>query len=219
MSASPVKISVLALTAEAAGALPGWRYMPTGVRFVATPCPGVTVTLRPLWTFKGWYAITQPSVAFESAAVTKAFASALGRRPDNPLIRFRYQVVYRNTGRVTYRPTFWEDLPERRNPDERLVDDVPAYIAELVEDYTRHMAPHFDFTDERAFLRSLPETYTYHGDLVQDDLCYLVVRCMLGDPGAIDRFVADTAVPQGMRDRIAGDIARLREHAESLRLI
>lgn len=46
MSASPVKISVLALTAEAAKSLPGWRYMPTGVRLVATPCPGVTVTLR-----------------------------------------------------------------------------------------------------------------------------------------------------------------------------
>lgn len=119
---------------------------------------------------------------------------------------------------MTYRPTFWEDLPDRRDPDERLVDDVPAYIAELIEDYTRHMAPRFDFTDERAFLRSLPETCTYHGDLVQDDLCYLVVRCMLGDPEAIDRFLADTSVPQMMRDRLAGDIARLRQHAKSLKL-
>lgn len=98
------------------------------------------------------------------------------------------------------------------------MDDVPAYIEELVEDYTRSMAPRFDFTDEPAFLRSLTETYTYHGEFVQDDLGYLVVRCMLGDPEAIDRFVADTTVPQMMRDRLATDIALLKERAKCVRL-
>ncbi|OZB18730.1 MAG: hypothetical protein B7X55_04470 [Rhodobacterales bacterium 34-62-10] len=65
---------------------------------------------------------------------------------------------------MTYRPTFWEDFPDRRDPDERLVDDVPAYIEELVEDYS-YMAPWFDFMDERAFLRSPCETSAYCGDL------------------------------------------------------
>jgi hypothetical protein len=50
----------------------------------------------------------------------------------------------------------------------RLWGGVYAYIEELVQDYTRHIAPRFDFTDECAFLRSLPEPYSYHGDLAQD---------------------------------------------------
>lgn len=90
MGASPVKLAVLALTASAAEDLPDWRYLPTGVRFVRPPCPGGTVTLGPLWTFKGWYAITQHYVDVESTSVTKAFVSVFGRKPSRPLIILLY---------------------------------------------------------------------------------------------------------------------------------
>jgi hypothetical protein len=101
----------------------------------------------------------------------------------------------------------------------RLRGGVYAYIQELVQDYTRRIVTRFDFMDECAFLRSLPEPYTFHGEFVQHDLGRLVLRCMMRDPEAIGRLVANTPVPQMMRDRLAGAIARLREHPESIRLV
>lgn len=218
MCASPVTLSVIALTEAAADSLPDWRYLPTNMTFVTSPCPGVTVTIEPIWGFHTWYANSQPAATLESTLVTKAFVSVFNRKPTSPLIIVLYQHIYRNTGRLAYMPTFWEDIPNRRNEDERLVDDVPDYIAELFEDYTQYIAPRFDFTGERAFLRSLPENYTYHGDPTQNILGYLIVRCMLGDPEAIDRFVADSRVPQIMRDELASDITVLKARAYSLRL-
>lgn len=176
------------------------------------------MTIGAGWTFKGWYAYSQPSIAVESNILSRTFASILGRQPQSPVVRYRYQQLWQRTGRASYRPEFWEDILEKNHDGERLVDEVTDYVVELVDDYKKHVAPQLDFKDEIALLKSLPETYKYHGYPMQDALLYLLTRCILGDVEAPAAFIADPPMPAGMLTRIADDIERIRVAAPTLAL-
>lgn len=218
MASSPVKISILTLSADAVNCpeLAGWRYLSTGTRFVLQPCNGVKVSIGVGWTFKGWFAYSQPWITVESKLLINTFASVLGRRPQVPAVRYRYQQLWQRTGRAGYRPEFWEDIIDKNHDGERLVDDVPHYIVELVEDYNKHVAPDLDFEDEIALLRTLPATYQYHGYPMQDALLYLLTRCILGDLEAAAAFIADPPMPAAMLNKIAADIEQIRIAAPTL---
>lgn len=218
MASSSVKTSVLALSADAVNCpeLAEWRYLSTRTRFVLQPCKGVTVTIGVGWTFKGWFAYSQPSITVESKLLTNVFSSLLGRKPQSPVVRYRYQQLWQRAGRAGYRPVFWEDITSKNHDGERIVGDVPDYIVELVGDYKKYVAPELDFEDEIALLRSLPETYEYHGYPMQDELLYLLTRCILGDLGAPAAFIADPPMPAAMLKRIVGDIERIRIAAPTL---
>lgn len=218
MANSPVKSAVLALTAAAATdeALQGWRYYPSRERFVLSPCEGVTVTLEPLWTFKVWYAITQPSVDIESNRLSKIYKSVLGRRPKFTPVSYLYQQIWHRTGRSGCRPSFWEDFPGERGKDERLVDEVPEYIAELVADYEKYIAPQFDFSSEDAFLKSLPGSYRYFGYPLQDALHFILTRLILRDSRPFDTIVSDMALPPSIFESLSEDIERIRLAAPTL---
>ncbi|WP_417260171.1 hypothetical protein [Celeribacter sp.] len=218
MGQSAVKTSILTLTSEASQRveLERWRYLKSGTQFVLQPCEGVKVTLRPGWTFKGWFGISQPSITFESKMLSKAYSLVLGRSPECAPIRYRYQQLWQRTERSGYRPSFWEDLSGTHDRDERALGEVPDYIVELIDDFEQHIAPMHSFENEDAFLHSLPPTYRYHGYPLQDELMYLLARCMLNDCNAIERFTSDDSIPLGLKERIADDISLIQAAAPKL---
>ena len=218
MVSSPVKTSVIALSADAVNRpeLAGWRHLVTDTKFVLQPCKGIKVVISPGWTFKGWYAYSQPIISIESNLLSNTFKSVLGRKPKYPPVMYRYQQLWQRTERASYRPEFWEDVINKTHEGERSVGEVTDYIVELVDDYEKYVATKLDFASELALLRSLPEAYEYVGYPMQDALLFLLTRCILGDQKALEEFFSNPPMPAGMLKRVAQDIERIRVAALKL---
>lgn len=218
MANSVAKSSILALT-QFAATMPefsDWTYRPTGQRFLSQPVEGITVTLSPGWTFRHWTAVSQPYVTIESRMVSKAYRAMFGAKPDGEFLRFRYQQIWSLLGKPSHHPYFWEEFPVAAQQNDRLIDDVPLYLAELLADYTKAVLAGFDLTSEDSFLRSAPSQYVYHGHPMQHDLTYLFVRCMSGDTDAPQRYSDDETIPLMVRQQLRAQIEIMLDGVSSI---
>lgn len=205
---NPTKEAVLALTASAEADLEGWHYAKSGQCFVHRPAVGITVTLRPVWSFKPWQATSRPSVTLQSARVEELFREATGQKPANPLIRHLYQKIWRAEGTPRTAVTFWEDCPDPTDKD-RSTGAVPVFIAELVESFERTVLPRYDLSSEGAFLASLPEDFIYHGDPMMDGLQFVIADLLRGREDAFVRY--RERVPPGVLSQQADALKAIEQ--------
>lgn len=204
---SSTKSAVLALTPLCLKECdhPRWTYIKTGTRFLMSPVEGVQVTLSPNWTFSGWLANSQANVSIQSEQLRKLHKKLLAGPNPRPAILRRYQQIWRSLGETGFSITFVEDAPDP-TMNQRLIDQVPTYVSDLITTCEKHVLVDFDFTSERAFLESMPRAYHHNADPFQDPINNVLKELLLGNLNAVDDLKTNPNIPPTMLAAISDQL-------------
>ena len=214
---SLTKDAVLALSEHAFGnpKLASWKYLKSKQSITTEAVKGVKVLIRLNWKFDPWIASSSPWIRVHSKQVDKLRKTIVEPKKYDFLVSQPMQKIWRKYGKPRSSVSFVEDEPNAAR-HERYIDDVPAFIEEVISTCETQFLNDFDLTSEEAFLRSLPDKYTFNAHPEIQPIGYILKEVLLGNKNAVRSFIDHGDLPAGRLETISGDIKKIEEYLATL---
>jgi hypothetical protein len=171
----------------------GWIYKKMAQEFTFSVCDGLSIVVRSSWNFshQGAMVTGSPYVFVRSKMVNTTEQSILGSAGIGIVsFIFHQNIGKSHGGRVSFIEFM---VPEFEGLlSYSLSNEIPSYLNNVLKVSKDFVLQSFDMSSEVAFLRSLPSEFglpsIYAGCGSLGWASFLLLRIMLGDEGATDRF-------------------------------